>query len=672
MPRASKPDVALGLAAVALAAALLGPRGAAAGAASCVPASVSNTTPRTPLTVPVGLVMTVSDAITQQWWLALCLAQQRVAADLAAQGGGYSVKFLFVDDHSDESYACEAARAMTGYGVAAVIGSPYSGVSQRMQLCGLGASGVAQVSFSATSDALSNKTLYPTFARTCPADLVQAGVMYDLLRHYGVRSIVLIAEDNLYGTGGAAQLQRWITHTEDPAGPISVTGPKFYASGTNVNDLGLQLFTSRYEAKAFVVFCLPTTCYKVLSAAAASGLLTWPRVWILSDGAMSSSPQSVSSEEGGRYLEDTLGHSTTVLVVSAGPGPDSENSAQQELTKSLASAIKSSGYGSINDYAYYAYDAVLAVGTAIRLVIASGGNALDPVAVRAKLMSPSASVKGVTGYLSFGTSGDRAAFYFKISEWQSDQSSPTTVGLWHSSVVEMKDIHFGGRSTTDNTVLIAGVLGGGLGGLLVIAVVATIVVLAVMYRRASKAVKTEKQKREVAERSNSDSPNTLGSPQQVQKTTTVIVVDQYGNQLAQRTVSETMSSGGRSVPGKSKELMSILASTGNAAAPGGGIESTEPEAFVRSGGIDLGPLDGSTTGLPSVLGGTALAAPGSMLASQTLMGTSPNGPLGYGMIPTPSMNLGMTVLPPLEMPPTTMPLTVQVPVPPNNNSPSKK
>ncbi|XP_047126900.1 metabotropic glutamate receptor 1 [Hydra vulgaris] len=64
------------------------------------------------------------------------------------------------------------------------------------------------ISYSATSDELSNKDLYPNFYRTVPPDVFQVTLISNLLKFFNWTYVSIVASDDSYGRSGALQLSR--------------------------------------------------------------------------------------------------------------------------------------------------------------------------------------------------------------------------------------------------------------------------------------------------------------------------------------------------------------------------------------------------------------------------------------------------------------------------------
>ena len=122
-----------------------------------------------------------------------------------------SLVFAVADSERDTIAAMNGAFALSSecYAspVSAVIGASSSGPSMAVARV-LARSHTPQVSYSSTSNALSEGTTYPYFLRTVPADAYQAEGMIDLVYHlFGYGAVALVASPDSYGQGGLAALQ---------------------------------------------------------------------------------------------------------------------------------------------------------------------------------------------------------------------------------------------------------------------------------------------------------------------------------------------------------------------------------------------------------------------------------------------------------------------------------
>ena len=89
--------------------------------------------------------------------------------------------------------------------VIAVIGPSFSSTALVVARVG-NIFSIPVVSYSATSDELSEESLYPFFYRTVPPDMFQVGAIMDLLQFYNWRYVALFYSIDSYGIHGARQI----------------------------------------------------------------------------------------------------------------------------------------------------------------------------------------------------------------------------------------------------------------------------------------------------------------------------------------------------------------------------------------------------------------------------------------------------------------------------------
>ncbi|SMR71918.1 amino acid/amide ABC transporter substrate-binding protein, HAAT family (TC 3.A.1.4.-) [Aliiroseovarius halocynthiae] len=127
-------------------------------------------------------------------------------AEVSASGtfmGGKEVMAIRGDSTCVDSAAATAAaeRLVTGDGVAGIVGAMCSGATGAV-LTGVSMpNGVAQVSPSATSPALSTLEDNGLFFRLAPSDARQGELMADIIMGKGVKSVALTYTNNDYGKG---------------------------------------------------------------------------------------------------------------------------------------------------------------------------------------------------------------------------------------------------------------------------------------------------------------------------------------------------------------------------------------------------------------------------------------------------------------------------------------
>ncbi|CAE1162825.1 unnamed protein product [Acanthosepion pharaonis] len=101
------------------------------------------------------------------------------------------------DDDSDR---------MTEQSVIAVVG-PASSDSAISTAHIFSAVGLAQISYSATSRILSDRSEYTSFFRTIPSDTYQVKAMVDIMEYFNWTYISLFGSDNSYGQLGMSSLE---------------------------------------------------------------------------------------------------------------------------------------------------------------------------------------------------------------------------------------------------------------------------------------------------------------------------------------------------------------------------------------------------------------------------------------------------------------------------------
>lgn len=119
--------------------------------------------------------------------------------------GGSTVTSLRGDSTCVDAAAAQAAaeRLVTSDKVAAIMGADCSGVTGAVLQNVARPNGVAMVSPSATSPALSSAEDDGLFFRTAPSDARQGVVMADILTDRGVKSVAITYTNNDYGKGVA-------------------------------------------------------------------------------------------------------------------------------------------------------------------------------------------------------------------------------------------------------------------------------------------------------------------------------------------------------------------------------------------------------------------------------------------------------------------------------------
>ena len=135
------------------------------------------------------------------------------------------------------------------------------------------------ISYSSTSDTLSNKALFPSFMRLVPPDKFQCEAMIDFIRHHGWTYISMVYSDDTYGLDGARHLMRLINKHQICVGeslPISET------TSDEKFDKTVQKLVVKSNARVVIVFAGPAPAKGLLEAVKRANV-TGTFVWIFSD-----------------------------------------------------------------------------------------------------------------------------------------------------------------------------------------------------------------------------------------------------------------------------------------------------------------------------------------------------------------------------------------------------
>jgi len=131
------------------------------------------------------------------------------ATDSGAFMGGSSVSPVRADSTCVDAAAATAAaeRLITSDGVSGIMGADCSGVTIATLQNVAMAKGVAMISPSATSPALSDMEDSGLFFRTAPSDARQGQVVAEMLMEKGIKSVAITYTNNDYGKGLADSIQ---------------------------------------------------------------------------------------------------------------------------------------------------------------------------------------------------------------------------------------------------------------------------------------------------------------------------------------------------------------------------------------------------------------------------------------------------------------------------------
>jgi hypothetical protein len=118
---------------------------------------------------------------------------------------GFELRTIFTADTATSAGTILASVEQVERGVVGIVGGAKSGQAVAMQIF-LGSFGIPLISPSASSDSLSDSSLYTTFSRTMPADRHQAAAVVALMRKFNWRCATVIYTADEYGTNSASPL----------------------------------------------------------------------------------------------------------------------------------------------------------------------------------------------------------------------------------------------------------------------------------------------------------------------------------------------------------------------------------------------------------------------------------------------------------------------------------
>ena len=200
-------------------------------------------------------------------------------AEVAAAGGildGMMPMAVRGDSTCVDAAAATAAaeRLVTAEGVKAIMGADCSGVTGAILQNVARANGVAMISPSATSPALSTAEDDGLFFRTAPSDARQGVVMAEILGERGVKSVAVTYTNNDYGKGLADSFQAAFeaaggkvtlsaAHEDGKAdysaevGALASAGGDVLVVAGYVDQGGSGVIRAALDAGAFTTFMLP-------------------------------------------------------------------------------------------------------------------------------------------------------------------------------------------------------------------------------------------------------------------------------------------------------------------------------------------------------------------------------------------------------------------------------
>jgi branched-chain amino acid transport system substrate-binding protein len=156
--------------------------------------------------IKIGIILGFTgplESITPNMALGAEMAMAEVNAAGTLMGGGHTVSSLRGDSTCVDAAAATAAaeRLVTADKVSAIMGADCSGVTGAILQNVARPNGIAMISPSATSPALSTAEDDGLFFRTAPSDARQGVVMTEIILEKGIKSVAVTYTNNDYGKG---------------------------------------------------------------------------------------------------------------------------------------------------------------------------------------------------------------------------------------------------------------------------------------------------------------------------------------------------------------------------------------------------------------------------------------------------------------------------------------
>jgi ABC-type branched-subunit amino acid transport system substrate-binding protein len=277
-------------------------------------------------------------------------------------------------------------------GCIGLVGASSSTVSKiEAQVCRIYT--LPQISYASTNIQLSDKVIYPYFARTVPPDSSQASAIIQLCLIYGWREIGLLSSDSLYASGIASELE-----SQASLQGVLVSVTRDYREG-DILGVSTALTAIAVSGVKVIVYASGNSnddFVNTMTLATEKGLTGPGYAWIVSD-ALAQTSAFEDNEMLITALEGLIG-----VTPGSGAGPLWEDFVSRRWP-ALAPAY-SGGLTSINTYAPYSYDAVFTFAHAIKNVL-DAGLPLTPPQLNSAI--PNVTFLGLTGNVTFDSVGDR-------------------------------------------------------------------------------------------------------------------------------------------------------------------------------------------------------------------------------------------------------------------------
>ena len=376
------------------------------------------------------------------------------------------IKWAIQDSQRDSGSAFFAADSLGEWGAVAVVGAASSGPSANAQLV-LREYKVPQLSYSATSGSLSDKTNYPYFMRTPPSDAFQAAGMVELVTAFSWNRVATMSGLDSYSVYGIQEFNKYAT-----ASSLTVLASQTFNEGQT--DFSSEITAlEESQARIVILFSRALEAGKLLAQAYTMKVGGSGYVFIGSDAVSKADTTTEMTTAGltdSQIEEQMKGYlgfipgavedswaakaafeaawvaqtDTKVGTICSVEVDDLGNSVFDRSTDSLASGIDVATYGAdyycigvdgystpINSYAYYAYDAVYAIALGLHELIEN--QAVTSITGDELLTAIKAQTfNGSTGVVGFdAVTGDRnVGVKYNILNWQSTALGFVNVAEW--------------------------------------------------------------------------------------------------------------------------------------------------------------------------------------------------------------------------------------------------
>mmetsp|Transcript_6169 Transcript_6169/g.9433 ORF Transcript_6169/g.9433 Transcript_6169/m.9433 type:complete len:866 (-) Transcript_6169:196-2793(-) len=322
--------------------------------------------------------------------------------------------------------------------------------------------GAPHISYAATSAELSDKSNYGYFFRTTPADNGQARAIAEFMQYTGWESFSIINTLDAYGSFGAKE----VILSARSIG-LSVAAHQEVLSGETSEDVLQEKLKkiSSTRVRVVIIFMLDEDAVRVLRQAELLGMTGEEWTWLASDGLSGfdfiAGGLSEKTAKGFIGFNPFSTYTNSEYTSFQGrwnstynrPGgiiTDYKNSSYTSLISAEINPVNYNNYGeSFNSYAFYSYDAMLVLLTAIDDLAKEGINpcnrTLEDFRSGLAMKIRQTSLEGISGLVSFDENQDRDASEYDVKNY--DGTTWRNFATWTSST----SFTFKNSFTSENT-----------------------------------------------------------------------------------------------------------------------------------------------------------------------------------------------------------------------------